>query len=77
MSVFEHFFVDFTATSSTHLISFAGERNGSDRDPRIDNITLDLAPSQAVPEPGSLMLLLSGLAGVTGVAWRRRRKQTS
>ena len=61
-----HFSWDFAATNSTHVIGFQGETFGNDIDPRIDNFALDLAQPQAVPEPGSLMLLLSGLAGVTG-----------
>jgi sugar lactone lactonase YvrE len=28
-----------------------------------------------VPEPGSLILLTSGIAGIAGVAWRQRRRQ--
>jgi len=29
----------------------------------------------AVPEPGTLMLLVSGLAGMAGTAWVARRRQ--
>lgn len=35
--------------------------------------TFDLATSQSVPEPSTLLLLGSGLAGPGGMAWRRHR----
>jgi hypothetical protein len=40
------------------------------RDLRFEAIFYDRI---AVPEPGSLLLLASGLLGIAGVGWRRRR----
>lgn len=40
----------------------------------LDNITLDdSGAAQAVPEPSSFLLLCSGITGLCGYGWRRRR----
>ena len=38
-----------------------------------DNLNIDLAPN-SVPEPGSLPMLLSGLAAIGGLGWTRRKR---
>ncbi len=41
-----------------------------------DNLCGSLAPPPPMPEPGSLALLATGLAGAAFVGWRRRRNTT-
>jgi hypothetical protein len=37
--------------------------------------TIDNCPVVGAPEPGTLLLFASGLAGVMGTAWRRHRRK--
>ena len=37
--------------------------------------TIDYCPVVGAPEPGTLLLFASGLAGVMGTAWRRHRRK--
>jgi hypothetical protein len=74
--VFMPFSTTFTATSTSHVIGFAGERNGSDWEAKIDNISLTQqeAPPQpppGVPGPAPVLLLSAGLLLLAGVARRR------
>ncbi|NUM33700.1 MAG: PEP-CTERM sorting domain-containing protein [Candidatus Brocadiae bacterium] len=49
----------FVATSTTGTLYLTGERNGTDTDPMVDNISLVM--TTPVPEPSSILLSILGL----------------
>ena len=50
----------FTATSENLTLVLTGERNGTDTDPMVDNISL-VKNELPIPEPGSILLLICGI----------------
>jgi hypothetical protein len=71
----ELFTVPFTAASASTLIGFENLDPPGDDSNGLDNISLALAPTNAVPEPGTLTLILFGTA-LAGFGFLRRRKAT-
>lgn len=61
------FSVDFIATSTSHTLAFAAERNGTDHSYFVDNLRLQLV---SVPEPTTLLVVATG-AVVSGLGVRR------
>jgi hypothetical protein len=65
------FEVDAQATGAYTTLGFSGQDTGGYY--FLDNVSVN-ERSTPVPEPATLLLLGSGLAGLGGIAWRRHRK---
>jgi hypothetical protein len=72
----ELFTVPFTAASASTLIGFENLDPIGDDSNGLDNISLVLAPANAVPEPDILVLIGTALAGIGWARRRRRPRQT-
>ena len=59
--------LDFTAVSSSTLLSFRAEINGTDNDALLDNVSV-----MVVPEPRTYALFGAGLLALAGLVSRRR-----
>ncbi len=61
----------FTATGPTTTLSFSGGAGLGTTypGPNLDNVVV----TAHIPEPSTMLLLLSGLAGLLAYAWRKRR----
>ena len=65
---YEEFTTTVTASSTSSVLEFAATAGYG----RVDDVSLVLASSTPAPEPASLALLATGIAGLTGLRRRRR-----
>jgi hypothetical protein len=70
--LFHSFNVNFVAPAGSVTLALAAERNGTDSDFAVDNISLNAVSAPATPEPGAYALVLAG--GLSGTVLLRRRK---
>ncbi len=64
--LFHSFNVNFVAPAGSVTLALAAERNGTDSDFAVDNISLNAVSAPATPEPGAYALVLAG--GLSGTA---------
>ena len=73
-----HFSIQWTADAPTLQLTFLGRANGAlsnNAGIGLDNVAVDLAPQQPVPEPGTWALMLGGLALMGAYAGRSNRRR--
>jgi len=66
----QQFTTSFVATTASTTIGFFNGDPSTDNANGLDNVSLDLAPTTAVPEPSTWLLLGSGMVGL--MFWQRR-----
>ncbi len=75
VNIFSPFAVTFVANATDLEIRFRSEINGTDNSYRIDNIAITQVGGgpAPVPEPTTMLLLGTGLAGISGMVKKRRK----
>ena len=65
LGVWRSFTIQFTYSGASTILNLRGETNGTDYDPRVDNIVLTDITGQGVPEPSAWMLVAAGIAAIS------------
>jgi hypothetical protein len=69
----QHFTTSFTATGTSTTLAFLNGDPATDNTNGLDNVSVAAQGPSTVPEPGSLVLLGTGLIGMMPVICRRRQ----